>query len=531
MRENRLDFLEFITSLSFDLSTSFLYFSLMALALQVAAEEAGIGFVVGTWFDSKVAPGLPDEDAKATVRSWLIDNEYVTKAALAMLTADQFPADWRSGRCAGILYHTGRIREEMEGPPVAKRARANNAQGAPNADVLVDVEGGGQKPWRQKNVTFIGGKQLPTNSTEKMAERTLGGQLIMNTVDEEKLRTFGMSPTYDHPVVADGLMSMATEVVAAIYMDTARTSTTVMQQRWWTLGEAFATMAGARVCLEPLVMGRLVRGEWSKYKLGDLSLRDFHREGPYKVGAACLVDYSFVLKVMDSLRGLVAMACAALSAALGAFAEEFCKRVTESQHTLNSAYQMRFYTSVNDAIADAWEEARSSSRTPVEVGELLVQHLGTVILTPMKDGAAANDTFARLRLAQYSWGESKLTTGPPAPVALKGGGGEGVKGVASKGVEEQVGGKVDEGQGGGGLCVDFLRGLLGLRSVQPRPNGGVAPLVECKAQSCKKTHVQLNRWTKADLVAALEKGGIDLTSGFGQGIKNALDRCGKLKKG
>ena len=106
-----------------------------------------------------------------------------------------------------------------------------------------------------------------------------------------------------------------------------------------------------------------------------------------------------------------------------------------------------------------------------------------------------------------------------------------MKGVASKGVEEQVGGKVDEGQGGGGLCVDFLRGLLGLRSVHPRPNGGVAPLVECKAQGCKKTHVQLNRWTKAGLVTALEKEGVDLTAGFGQGIKNSLDRCGKLKKG
>jgi hypothetical protein len=381
-----------------------------------------------------------------------------------------------------------------------------------------------------------------------MGERAVSAQLAVRTTDPDRHRLLGLAPYFDSPLDAAELSKMASEVMAARSGGVERDATTETQKVWWGLG-VFITMLSARVWMDVAVLGRLVRGEWVKYELGGLSLRDFHRGGHFAVGADVLVDYDFLLTMMDALRGLATVLSAVFSPGLVGCVVDVLKRMEDAQYDLASCTQMRLFTQLNDAIADGIDDAKRSAKGPTggdlktaaDVKAVFEYYLALVPFAGLKDGAAVNTIFNKHRRHLYSWGKPEVVKDSkalPAPVKGVGGGKEGqTGGGVGKQKEEKAGGK-------GTLCVDFLREALGLRKRVSVPRAGhartsrnnaaplspVGDLVRCSNARCGKEHVVLAQETKAGLLKRLEAEEVDVNMGYGADIKAALERCGELRK-
>ena len=488
------------------------------------------------------------DEVGAEVKQFLVDGEWVSKVAIAGLTKADMPGHWQNGRKAALFFWADKFHVELAGLPGAKRARvADDAGEQPGVDLLGPGGGVPKQGAKQKYVVFLDGQQVPTNSTDTNGERQAAAQLVMRTASPAQFRVLGMAPSYDSPVDGNKLKQVGTEVYASLMAGVDKGNTTAEKQLWWDVGVVMSTMRGARVWTDAAVLTRLLRGRWDKYELWGLSLRDFHREGPFKVGAAVMVDYSFILLLQDALRGLMAVVAAVLSATLYGFADASIKRLSDFHLGLVSTTQVRLFTAYNDAVSNALEEARCSMLTPtgrpvataVEVKELLEYHLSKVTFSDRNAGAADNDHYDEHRRSMYEWTEHKA---PAASATSKGGVAEGKGPEVKAKTDEGKGGKDAKGEGFGTLCVEWLREALELRSrVHFNKSNGLgrqkrnaAPakgeFIKCTVTDCSREHVQLNRQTKAGLLARLATERVDVTKGMGLDIKEALDVCTRLKK-
>jgi hypothetical protein len=386
--------------------------------------------------------------------------------------------------------------------------------------------GGGALGAKQKYATFLDGQQLATNSGDKIAERVAAMQLLVRTADQSRYRLLGLLPNFDTAVDVEEIKKMALEVIAALSAAVAKEHTTEAVQAWWGLG-AFHTLTESRVWKEVAVLGRVMRGEWGRYELGALSLRDFHRDGPFAVEVDVLVDYKFILAMTVALQGLVTVLSAVLSADLEGFADAIIARLFEARFTLASTNQRRLYTSVNDAVTDAFDEARRSMkgptggeiRTAVDVRALFVHYLGLVAFTGLSEGAAANGVYAAHRQALYHLDDPRGKAKDKAPAASATGE---VKGSGGAGGTKKAG--LVGGGASGPVCVSHLRGLLGLKGKSGRKSLG-GELFKCTDSGCVREHVRLGDHTLADLLARLKTQKIDFSSGFGREVKEALESC------
>ena len=311
-------------------------------------------------------------------------------------------------------------------------------------------------------------------------------------------------------------------------------------------------MLGASVWTQEAILGRLLRGEWDKYKLGLVSLHHFHRSGPFAVSVRGMVDYNFICLMVDALVGLVTVLTAVLSEDFGGMVNDIVERLRGAQFGLTACTQMRLYTMVNDAVGCGFEDARGARKGPTggdlktatDVRAVFVYYLARVALPGLQDGETGNRVFETHRLPLYSWSRpeeeevvkvKKATESKVQPAPGKEGGG----GREADGDGNQASKMAGGGKGPGTLCVEHLRELLGLRARgytrgglggQGRAGKVEGPLVRCQSgKGCSKEHVVLNQQSKAGLLKRLATEGVDVERGFGLDIKDALEVCAKLK--
>lgn len=501
----------------------------MAAMMAAVAVAAGVvGFELTVWWEAKaVVPGaFSSDDGEKVVWDWLIQEHVVSKEALIGLAMGMLPPEWPLGQKLALLTLVADLRQGEDGPPAAKRARGDGNTGETPVNATV----------KAKFVVFLDGQRLPTNSSDRMADRALGGQFSVRATDDDtRYRVLGLAPYFDNPLEAVQLKQVAVEVISDLAAGMVKTAATESRQTWWGLG-FLSTMLQARVWKDAAVLGRLLRGEWEKYKMRPLSLIDFYRGGPFEVKGDVLTDYAFLSVMVEALKSWAAMMSAVFSDCFAGMADGIVGRLEESQFGLAHCSQRRLLTQLNDAVADGFDDARRAYRGPTggdikkpgEVRALFVHYLQGVVLSTGENGPAGNDNFKRLRQDLYDFGaptEGKGGKAPPAP------------GIGGGGAKEAAGGK---GVGRGTLCVDFLREALGLR-VQSGldshgrrlPNtAGTGALVRCATPRCKLEHVRLCEQTRAGLVARLRAEGVDLekTGSYGAKIKEALDGCTLLKK-
>lgn len=496
-----------------------------------------VAFSLEQWFIEE-GQAFSTPEAAVTVQGWLHEQEFRDLDTLDGLTLVMLPAGWPYGRKVMLMKMVDRLLQR----PAAKKARGDGDAGEQPVFAVIDAGGGAQKPQKLKFVDLLDGERLPTTTLDKVAERAFAAQLAVRaTSDRSRFRTLGLAPFYDKLMDGVALKQMAAEVISDLSVGKEKEAATEARQAFWGL-RVFSTLLGSNVYGREGVLGRLLRGDWDKYKMGPLSLRDFHREGAFSVGARGKAEYSFVHRVMEALKSWALVMGAVFSTVFLGMTDEIADLLEKAHFGLAQWTQLRLYTLVNDAVADAIDDVKKAAtgpgggdiKGPEGVKAVFVYYLKGVDVSKGTDGLRDNEVFRTLREDLYSFDtptEDKGGKAPPAPV-MSGGG---AKEAGANGVRETTMGK---GTGRGTLCVMYLRQILGLR-YQPTHYSRVskgqpraAELVKCHNRNCKLEHVVLKEHTKADLLARLEAEGVDVDKpdGYGAKIREALDKSTQLKK-
>ena len=413
-----------------------------------------------------------------------------------------------------------------------KRARVNLGPGAlpplpPNIQ-LDGVEGGEMAPKgkaKQSFAVFTSGEELLTVETKDLSQRVTDATLMVRAGEGDRRVLYGIGPPFVGVLTGEGLARLASDVMMAQAAGTGKEGATNAVQVLWGLG-ALAKLAGARVWTDKDLLSRVIKGEWEKFRLDGLSLRDFNHAGRFPVSRTVMVDYSFVRQLKDSLAGLELVTTAVLSPKLGGFTSALSSRLEVGCLELVSSSQLLLYTMINDSLVDAFKELRTSVKGvggaslngPDRVKVLLETGLGHVQLPNLVGGPAQVELFNRLRGDLYVLVAKAASAGTGGGVAA-----EEVKKAEDKGV----------GRGGGKgpvleaktECLDSLRNSLGLKN-----HNGVV-IKTCTNSLCKFEHTALFRINKRGWKDEVDRsvGTANRSAGWVLEIKAAIDGSPKIK--
>lgn len=381
---------------------------------------------------------------------------------------------------------------------------AGNAAGAlPPVlpDVLDGVEGGEVVPKaraKQSYAAFINGEEFVTIDGKDIGQRVADATLMVRVGEPDRRVLFGIGAPFVSVVTGQKLKEYASDVMMAQAAGITKENATNTVQLLWGLG-ALDRLADARVMKDDGLLSKAIMGEWNKFRLDELSLRDFAHTGRYAVSRAALVDYSFVRQLRDSLGGLELVVSAVFSQRMGGFTSVLSARLEATYLGLASSTQLLVFTSVNDCLADVFKEVRTSVKGvagaslngPERVKELLETSLARVQLPNLAGGPAQVDMFNKLR------GDMYILVAKENKAASASGGGGGAAKESGGGTATMAKG-VGNGGGGGGKpvvdakveCMDTLRNSLHLK------NNSGGPVQACKNGKCRFEHTALFRLTK-----------------------------------
>ena len=500
--------------------------------IQVGVQAAAVQrppFGLDQWF-GEIAPRINNPVTAAAVLQFLKDEECTTAEILTSLKHEDF-REFSTGIARLMML----VIEELEAAEFPNKRRRVNAQGAfapPLPIIQPDgVEGEAVVPKgraKQSFALFPNGEEVVTADTKDLPQRVVDATLMMRAGEVDRRGLYGLAPQFGKVVTGPRLGELASDVMMAQAAGTRKVNAPSAVQTLWGLG-SLAKMAKARVCEDKGLLSKMVMGEWSKFQLGHLSLRDFNHTGRFSVSRTALVDYAFVRQMREALEGLELVMGAVFSPVLVGFTLALRTRLEADYLELASSTQLMCYAQVNDRLADAFEELRTaikgaggvSLNGPDRVKALLETCLSQVQMSNLAGGAAMVDVFNRIRGNTYVL---VATESKEAPASTVGGGG--AKEEVAK-VEEKKAGK------GGGApiaevkkeCMDSLRNSLGLKN-----NNGVA-IKACNNSLCKYEHTALFRMSKQAWKNEVDRSVGTSNSGAGwvQEIKTAIDGCSRIR--